>query len=86
MNVPIPNGSLLDLTTVFKDKAPEVEEVNNLMLEAQKEMPYLIQVATDPIVSSDVIGNRHSVVYDSLAAMKTPGRLAVTSNAVVPLY
>lgn len=78
LNVPIPNGSLLDLTTVFRQKAPEIEEVNELMREAQEKMPYLIQVVNDPIVSSDVIGNRHSVVYDSLSAMRTPGRMLKT--------
>ena len=78
LNVPIPNGSLLDLTTVFRQKAPEIEEVNELMREAQEKMPYLIQVMNDPIVSSDVIGNRHSVVYDSLSAMRTPGRMLKT--------
>lgn len=75
LNVPIPNGSLLDLTTVFKDPGVTVEDVTRVMYEAAKELPALIQVAEDPIVSSDVINNRHSVVFDKLATMKSQGRM-----------
>lgn len=75
LNVPIPNGSLLDLTTIFKTKDVTVEDVNRVMYQAAKELPSLIQVAEDPIVSSDVINNRHSVVFDKMASMKSQGRM-----------
>ena len=75
LNVPIPNGSLLDLTTVLKSKDVTIEDVNRVMYEAARELPNLIQVAEDPIVSSDVINNRHSVVFDKLATMKSQGRM-----------
>jgi glyceraldehyde 3-phosphate dehydrogenase len=78
LNVPIPNGSLLDLTTVFKNNGVTVEDVNKMMYEAAKELPHLIQVAEDPIVSSDVINNRHSVVFDKMATMKSQGRMMKT--------
>ena len=38
----------------------------------------LIQVAEDPIVSSDVINNKHSVVFDKMATMKSQGRMMKT--------
>ena len=75
LNVPIPNGSLLDLTTVMKNKDVTIEDVNRVMYQAAKDLPGLIQVAEDPIVSSDVINNRHSVVFDKLATMKSQGRM-----------
>jgi glyceraldehyde 3-phosphate dehydrogenase len=78
LNVPIPNGSVLDLTTVFKNNGVTVEQVNDMMYEAAKELPHLIQVAEDPIVSSDVINNRHSVVFDKMATMKSQGRMMKT--------
>ena len=78
LNVPIPNGSLLDLTTVFKSNGVTVEEVTNLMYQASSELPNLIQVAEDPIVSSDVINNRHSVIFDKMATMKSQGRMMKT--------
>jgi len=77
LNVPIPNGSLLDLTTVFKNADVSVEDVNKLMYQAAQDLPKLIQVAEDPIVSSDVINNRHSVIFDKLATMKK-GRMIKT--------
>lgn len=78
LNVPIPNGSLLDLSTVFKSGDVSIEEVNKVMYLAAKELPSLIQVAEDPIVSSDVINNRHSVVFDKMATMKSQGRMMKT--------
>jgi glyceraldehyde 3-phosphate dehydrogenase len=78
LNVPIPNGSLLDLTTVFKTKDVTIEQVNDLMYEAAKKLPNLIAVAEDPIVSSDVINDRHAVIFDKLATMKSQGRMMKT--------
>jgi len=42
------------------------------------DFPSIVEVVEDPIVSSDVIGNRHSVVYDKKATMKSPGRMFKT--------
>ena len=78
LNVPIPNGSLLDLTMIFKNKDVTVEQVNEAMYEAAKKMPALVQVAEDPIVSSDVINNRHAVVFDKLATLKSQGKMIKT--------
>ncbi len=78
LNVPIPNGSLLDLTTIFTNSGVSVEDVNKVMEKAAKEWPSLVQVVNDPIVSSDVIGNRHSVVFDKLSSMKSHVRMMKT--------
>jgi glyceraldehyde 3-phosphate dehydrogenase len=78
LNVPIPNGSLLDLTTVFRTKDVTIEQVNELMYEAAKKLPNLIAVAEDPIVSSDVINDRHAVIFDKLATMKSQGKMMKT--------
>jgi glyceraldehyde 3-phosphate dehydrogenase len=78
LNVPIPNGSLLDLTTILKSKDVTIDDVNRVMYQAAQDLPNLIQVAEDPIVSSDVINNRHSVVFDKLATMKSQGRMIKT--------
>ena len=78
LNVPVPYGSLLDLTTVLKDSDFTIEKVNKVMDEMAKESPNIIEAVKDPIVSTDVIGNRHSVVFDKQAAMKSPGRMLKT--------
>jgi glyceraldehyde 3-phosphate dehydrogenase len=48
------------------------------MSAAAAKMPDIIEVTEDPIVSSDVIRNRHSLVFDSKATMKTAGKLVKT--------
>ncbi len=78
LNVPIPNGSLLDLTMIFKNNEVTVDQVTETMYEAAKKYPKLVQVAEDPIVSSDVINNRHAVIFDKLATMKSQGRMVKT--------
>ena len=78
LNVPIPNGSVLDMTTVFKNRGVTIEDVNKVVEKASSDYPELIQVVSDPIVSSDVVGNRHSVIFDKLATMKSTGRMLKT--------
>jgi len=78
LNVPVSNGSCLDLTTQFADSSITVEAVNNAAKEAARQMPEIIEVTEDPVVSSDVQGNRHSLVFDTKATMKTQGRLVKT--------
>ncbi|MCD4695288.1 MAG: hypothetical protein K8S16_03520 [Bacteroidales bacterium] len=77
LNVPVPNGSLLDLTSVLKNKVTR-EDVNKAFEEAASKYPHLIEVLDDPIVSTDVIGNTHSVVFDKKATMLSPGRMVKT--------
>lgn len=78
LNVPIPNGSLLDLTTVLKKDDVSIDKVNKAMAKAAKALPNTVEAVEDPIVSTDVIGNTHSVVYDMKATMKSPGRMIKT--------
>ena len=75
LNVPVPNGSLLDLTAVLRENNVSVEDVNKVMEKAAKDLAHVLEVVEDPIVSTDVIGNTHSVVFDEKATMKSPGRM-----------
>lgn len=77
LNVPVPNGSVLDMTTVLKQGIKK-EDINAVMDAAAAKWPNLIEVVTDPIVSTDVIDNRHSVVFDRQATMLSPGRMVKT--------
>ncbi len=78
LNVPIQKGSLLDLTVVLKDSALGVDDVNNAMLRGADQYPSLLGVAEDPIVSSDIIGNRYSAVYDLKATIKAGSHMIKT--------
>lgn len=65
MRVPVPDGSLTDITCVLK-KVPTVEEVNLAFKKAsQTHLKGILEYTEDPLVSVDVIGNSHSVVYDA---------------------
>ncbi|MFQ5768254.1 MAG: type I glyceraldehyde-3-phosphate dehydrogenase [Acidobacteriota bacterium] len=75
INVPVPNGSNLDLVIQIKEKRTAAE-VNEIIRQASQG-PYAdwLEFATDPLVSSDVVGNRHSGIFDSLATMAMDGGL-----------
>ncbi len=65
MRVPVPDGSLVDLTVVM-DTDVTVDQVNEAMkIAAEGTLKDILSYCTDPIVSSDVIGNSHSCIYDA---------------------
>jgi glyceraldehyde 3-phosphate dehydrogenase len=65
LRIPVPDGSITDLTFLAAKKT-SVEEINGAMkVAAQGPMKGIIEYVTDPIVSSDVIHNPHSSLFDS---------------------
>ena len=65
IRVPVPDGSLTDMTFIVKDTLT-VDQINNAFLKAsENELKGYLQYTTDPIVSVDVVGNRHSSLFDS---------------------
>jgi len=70
MRVPTPTGSLVDLV-VQLEKDPSVEEINKAMKEASiGNMEGILQYTEDPIVSTDIVSNAHSSIFDALSTMK----------------
>lgn len=66
IRVPVPNGSLTDLTCTLS-KPTSIHDINQKFKEAaQGKLSGILQYTEDPIVSMDVIGNTHSAVFDSL--------------------
>ncbi|HJW29885.1 MAG TPA: hypothetical protein VJ508_11670, partial [Saprospiraceae bacterium] len=64
--VPVITGSLVDLS-VITEKPVTVDSVNAAFLDAAKNrMNKIVQYCTDPVVSSDIIRNSHSCIFDSL--------------------
>jgi glyceraldehyde 3-phosphate dehydrogenase len=64
MRVPVPDGSLTDITCVLT-KHVTVEEINAAFKKASEtNLKGILQYMEDPIVSVDIIGNPHSCVYD----------------------
>lgn len=66
IRVPVPNGSLTDITVILASNV-SAEEVNQAFKKAaNNEFKGIIEFTEDPIVSCDIVGNTHSVVFDSL--------------------
>ena len=78
LNVPIHEGSLADVNLVFSDSAITAEAVNEAMRVAASELPGIIGVAEDPIVSSDVIGNPLSLLFDAQGTIKAGDNIIKT--------
>ncbi|MBU0979840.1 MAG: type I glyceraldehyde-3-phosphate dehydrogenase [Nanoarchaeota archaeon] len=65
IRVPVPDGSIVDFTCTLK-KATTVEEINALFKSvATKELKGVLEYTEEPLVSVDIIGNPHSVIFDS---------------------
>ncbi len=62
MRVPVPDGSVIDLSLELKTNTTK-EEINNLFKRNQSET---IMYTEDPVVSSDVIGSMYGAVVDGL--------------------
>jgi glyceraldehyde 3-phosphate dehydrogenase len=74
LRVPIPDGSVTDLSLVL-EREVTVDEVNAAMrAAAEGPLKGILEYCEDPIVSIDIVGNPHSCVFDSLATMAA-GRL-----------
>ena len=77
-NVPVPNGSCVDLTTELKHM-PSVDEANNAIKKySDSSMKGIVGYTSDPIVSSDVIGREETMIYDEKATMITKDSLLKT--------
>ena len=76
LRVPVPDGSLVDLTVELESDV-SVEQINEAMQEAAAgPLRNILEYCTDPIVSSDVIGNSHSSVFDAALTQVIGERMA----------
>ena len=65
MRVPVPDGSVVDLVVVL-DKSPTVADIQDAVrAAAEGPMKTVLEYCTEPVVSSDIIGNPHSSIFDS---------------------
>jgi len=65
IRVPVPDGSLTDITCYVKHEA-SIEEINTAFKNAaDNELKGILAYTEDPIVSVDILGNRNSCLFDS---------------------
>jgi glyceraldehyde 3-phosphate dehydrogenase len=75
MRVPVPDGSTVDLV-VELDREVTVEEVNAAVkAAAEGPMAGIMEYVEDPIVSTDIIGNPHSSIFDAGGTQVLGGNL-----------
>jgi glyceraldehyde 3-phosphate dehydrogenase len=76
VRVPTPDGSLVDFV-VHVEKKTSAEEVNAAFLKASKEGPLkgYLRYTDEPLVSIDIVGDRHSCIFDSGLTTVTGGDL-----------
>jgi glyceraldehyde 3-phosphate dehydrogenase len=74
LRVPIPCGSVTDLSFTTRQEVA-AEDINAALKDAASgKMKGIMEYCTDPIVSVDVVGNPHSSIIDSLSTMVIGGK------------
>jgi glyceraldehyde 3-phosphate dehydrogenase len=75
IRAPVPTGSVVDLT-FEADRETSPEEVNAAMkAAADGPLKGILQYTEDPIVSTDIVGNPHSSIFDSLLTVAIDGTM-----------
>ncbi len=75
LRVPVKDGSLVDLTVTL-EKEVTAEEINAEVKEAAEgELKGILEYTEDPIVSTDILGNPHSSIFDAGMTMVIDGTM-----------
>ena len=65
MRVPVPDGSVVDLV-VELEKSVSIDDVNKAVKEAaDNELKGILEYSEVPLVSTDILNNPHSSIYDA---------------------
>ena len=79
VRVPLPTGSLTDLTAELEKKA-SVEDINAAMkAAAEGPLKGILKYNVDPIVSSDIVTDPHSSIFDAPLTKVIDGQVKVAS-------
>mgnify|MGYP000960084811 CR=1 FL=1 len=81
MRVPVPDGSVVDLN-VRLEKDVSIDEVNDAVRSAADSGPLqnILHYSTLPVVSTDIIGNPHSSIFDAPFTRVIEGNFVKTLN------
>jgi len=76
LRVPVPDGSVVDLVATLK-RDVTIEEINKAFAAAAKKgLKGILEYSEDPLVSSDIVRNPHSAIFDAQSTMVMAGRMA----------
>jgi len=77
--VPVNDGSVVDFTCILEKEAT-AEQINAAMKKAaETKLKGILQYSEDPLVSTDIIGNTHSSVFDAPLTMTMGNFVKVVS-------
>ncbi|MGH2759428.1 MAG: type I glyceraldehyde-3-phosphate dehydrogenase, partial [Actinomycetota bacterium] len=70
LRVPVPDGSITDLTVVVSKEASK-EDINTVFRDAAGSARYqrILSYTDEPLVSQDIVGNSHSCIFSALETM-----------------
>jgi glyceraldehyde 3-phosphate dehydrogenase len=78
IRVPVVTGSLTDLTAQLSQEVTVDQIHEAFQAAASGSLKGILQFSTDPLVSTDIIGNTHSCIYDSDMTMAAGSLVKVT--------
>jgi len=81
MRVPVPDGSVVDFNIRLKQDVT-IEQINQAVYEASNNGPLknVLEYSTLPVVSTDIIGNPHSSIFDAPFTRVVDGNFVKTLN------
>ncbi|MBT8250298.1 MAG: type I glyceraldehyde-3-phosphate dehydrogenase [Acidimicrobiia bacterium] len=75
MRVPVPDGSIVDLVVELKKSVTEEQVKAALMKASEEGLEGILEYSNEPLVSTDIIGNPHSSIFDAAATQVMDGNL-----------
>jgi glyceraldehyde 3-phosphate dehydrogenase len=77
LRVPVPDGSVTDLVVTLEQEVTK-DEVNEAFRKAAEgPLQGILEYSTDPLVSTDIVGNPHSCIFDSGTTMAKGNQVKV---------
>ena len=81
MRVPVPDGSVVDSVFILSQDVAE-DQLNEAVYEASQteRLSGIVEYSTLPVVSTDIIGNPHSSIFDAPFTKVVQGNMVKTLN------
>jgi len=81
MRVPVPDGSVVDSVFILSQDVTE-DQLNEAVYEASQteRLSQIVEYSTLPVVSTDIIGNPHSSIFDAPFTKVIQGNMVKTLN------
>ena len=74
IRVPVVDGSITDFVCELEKNAT-IEDINKAFKDASKKLKGVLEYSEDPLVSTDIIGNSNSCIFDALSTNIIKGNM-----------